>query len=223
MVAIDEEIAALAHKDVSELRKAWRRLYRSEPPPRLSRDLLTRAVAYKLQEREYGGLNKATKRKIARLAHGLVTDGHVTLDPGIRLKPGARLVREWRGVAHSVIVLDKGFDYHGRRYRSLSKIAREITGAPRFDPSLIRLIVMAHGLREKLLAGDGASLGEIAAREGMHRSYFTRVLRLAFLSPKITNAILDGHHPPDLNAARLMRTYGLPIEWQVQESALGFS
>jgi DNA invertase Pin-like site-specific DNA recombinase len=94
---------------------------------------------------------------------------------------------------------------------------------PRPDPSLIRLIVKAHGLREKLLTGDGASLGEIARREGVHRSYFTRVLRLAFLSPNITNAILDGRHPPDLTAARLMRTYGLPIEWQVQESALGFS
>ena len=94
---------------------------------------------------------------------------------------------------------------------------------PRPDPSLIRLIVKAHGLREKLLAGDGASLGEIAKREGIHRSYFTRVLRSAFLSPKITNAILDGRHPPDLNAARLMRTYGLPLQWRAQERALGFS
>ena len=136
MSGIEAEIAALTDRDMSELRKTWRRLYRSEPPARLSRDLLTRAIAYKLQERVHGGLNKTTKRKIAKLAQSLETDGHVTLDPGIRLKTGARLVREWRGVAHSVIVLDKGFDYDGRRYRSLSKIAREITGAhwsgPRF-------------------------------------------------------------------------------------------
>ena len=94
---------------------------------------------------------------------------------------------------------------------------------PRPDPSLIRLIVKAHGLRDKLFAGDGVSLGEIARREGMHRSYFTRVLRLAFLSTEITNAILNGCHPPDLNAARIMRTYGLPLEWRAQRDALGFS
>ena len=94
---------------------------------------------------------------------------------------------------------------------------------PKPDPSLIKLIVKAHKLRETLIAGDGASLSEIARRAGMHRSYFTRVLRLVFLSPKITSAILDGRHPPDLTAARLMRTYGLPIGWRAQESALGFS
>jgi hypothetical protein len=136
MVAIDEEIAVLADGDISELRKAWRRLYRGEPPPRLSRDLLTRAIACKLQERAHGGLGKATKRRIAKHAMGLKTDGHMILEPAIRLKPGVRLVREWRSVAHSVIVLDDGFDYRGRRYRSLSRIAREITGTrwsgPRF-------------------------------------------------------------------------------------------
>ena len=109
---------------ISKLRKVWRRLHGSEPPPRLSRDLLTRGVAYKIQERAHGGLSKATKRKIAKLAQSLEADGHIILDPGIRLKPGARLVREWRGVAHNVIVLDTGFDYDGRHYRSLSGIAR---------------------------------------------------------------------------------------------------
>jgi hypothetical protein len=136
MAEIEKEIAALADLDTQELRDRWRRHYRNEPPPHLSRDLLTRAIAHRIQERAHGGLGKATVRKLRCLAQALETEGDAAFKPGISVKPGARLIREWRGEAHSVIVLEDGFDYNGRRYRSLSKIACEITGAhwsgPRF-------------------------------------------------------------------------------------------
>ena len=136
MTGIEPEIAALASMATHELRVKWRRLYRAEPPARLSRDLLIRAIAFQMQERVHGGLNKTTKRKLRSLAQTLETEGNTAFDPGLSLKPGTKLVREWQGETHSVIVLEEGFDYDGRRYRSLSKIAREITGAhwsgPRF-------------------------------------------------------------------------------------------
>jgi hypothetical protein len=120
---------------LGELRSEWRRLYRSEPP-RISRDLLIRGIGYRLQVIQHGGLGKATCRKLKTLAKMFRTTGRVAPDPGLSLKPGARLVREWHGRTHTVTVTEEGFDYAGMSYPSLTKVARKITGAhwsgPRF-------------------------------------------------------------------------------------------
>ena len=135
-VALPERLTVLATLDATSLRAEWRRLYRSHPPKRAGRDLLARAIAYKLQERALGGLSAATKRRLRALAEQLETGDGTAFDAGIALKPGAKLVREWGGDTYVVIALDDGFEFDGRRYRSLTKIAREITGAhwsgPRF-------------------------------------------------------------------------------------------
>jgi hypothetical protein len=119
-----------------QLRAEWRRLYRAPPPRRLSRDLLRRAVAYKIQEQAYGGLSQTVRRRLQTLARTLAQEGEGALGAGPAFKPGARLVRQWRGEAHCVVVLEDGFLYQDRRYRSLTAIARAITGArwsgPRF-------------------------------------------------------------------------------------------
>jgi Protein of unknown function (DUF2924) len=119
----------------NELRREWRRLYRGEPP-KLSRDLLVRGIGYRLQEIQHGGLGKSTRRKLKTLAKMFRTEGRVAPDPGLSLKPGARLVREWHGRTHTVTVTDDGFEYAGTTYPSLTKIAIKITGAhwsgPRF-------------------------------------------------------------------------------------------
>lgn len=124
-----------ADASLDELRREWRRLYGNEPP-RISRDLLVLGVAYRLQEIEHGGLGKATLRKLRTLAKTLRATGRVGPTPSLSLKPGARLVREWRGHAHTVSVTEDGFEYAGTNYPSLTKIARKITGAhwsgPRF-------------------------------------------------------------------------------------------
>ena len=91
------------------------------------------------------------------------------------------------------------------------------------DPGLVKLLVRAHALRDKLLNGDGSRLGKVAEREGVSGSYFTRLVRLAFLSPEITKAILEGRHPPDLTAAKLMEASRLPLDWQQQRTTLGFA
>ena len=113
---------------LDELRCEWRRLYRSEPP-RISRDLLVRAIGYRRQEMQHGGLGKSTRRKLRTLAKMFRTEGRVAPNPGLSLKPGARLVREWHGRTHTVTVTDDGFEYDGTSYPSLTKIAKKITGA----------------------------------------------------------------------------------------------
>jgi DUF2924 family protein len=124
--------------DGGALREEWRRLCRSEPP-RTSRNLLLRAIAYRLQEVEFGGLPRWARQSLSGSSSvtGPSVSGELAPKPaGPRLKPGARLVREWHGRTHSVLVRDNGFEFEGRRYRSLTQIAREITGAhwsgPRF-------------------------------------------------------------------------------------------
>ncbi len=122
--------------DHSALRAEWRRLYRAHPPKRVARDLLLLGVAWKIQEQAYGGLGAAIRRRVADLAETLERDGDVTRSRVARLKPGAKLVREWRGETHTVIVGEEGFEWRGCHWRSLSVIAREITGGhwsgPRF-------------------------------------------------------------------------------------------
>jgi hypothetical protein len=118
-----------------ELRREWRRLYRSEPPW-ISRDLLILGIGYRLQEIEHGGLGKSTRRKLQILAKMFRTSGRVGPNPDISLKPGARLVREWHGQTHTITVTEDGFEYAGVSYPSLTKVAKKITGAhwsgPRF-------------------------------------------------------------------------------------------
>jgi Protein of unknown function (DUF2924) len=124
-----------ASASLDELRREWRRLYHHDPP-RISRDLLTLGIAYRIQEIKHGGLGKATLRKLQTLAKTLRATGRVGPTPSLSLKPGARLVREWRGRTHTITVTEDGFEYAGTSYPSLTKIAKEITGAhwsrPRF-------------------------------------------------------------------------------------------
>lgn len=128
-------LEALCDLTPDELRKEWRRLYRSQPP-RLSRDLLIRAVAYRIQELRYGGLSKATRRKLASLVEARDSGAEMAKEGAQRIRVGARLIREWNGRTHTVTVEKDGFSYAGQNYRSLSAVARDITGArwsgPRF-------------------------------------------------------------------------------------------
>ena len=134
-VDISIELARLDSLTILELRQEWRRLHQTPPPMRLSRDILLRGIAYKLQERVLGGLSKSTLRKLQ--GSGSDSSSSITKRrPRVSFKPGTRLVREWHGVTHTVVILADGVEWRGQRYRSLSVVAREITGAhwsgPRF-------------------------------------------------------------------------------------------
>jgi hypothetical protein len=152
---LDVEIAALQGAATHDLRIAWRRLYRGEPPRCMTRELMIHALAYRLQERVHGGLAPVTKRKLHSLVAEIEAKGTEAFDPGIVLKPGARLVREWAGQMHTVVVLEEGFEYDGERYPSLSKIAARITGAHWSGPRFFGIRKMKSRPAAQAEAGDG--------------------------------------------------------------------
>jgi hypothetical protein len=136
---VARRLEALCDLNPDELRREWRRLYRSQPP-RLSRDLLIRAIAFRIQELRYGGLSKATRRKLAALVEARGSGAELATKGAQRIRTGARLLREWNGRTHTVTVEEDGFSYTGQHYRSLSAIARDITGARWSGPRFFGLI-----------------------------------------------------------------------------------
>ena len=135
-IDVAKALVRLSEVTIFELRGEWRRLHRTPPPTRLSRDLLIRGITYKLQERAYGGLSTAIARKLERAAADPPGRGAAKPTQPISLRPGTRLVREWRGVTHTALIHADGIEWRGQRYHSLSVVARKITGArwlgPRF-------------------------------------------------------------------------------------------
>ena len=133
---IAAEVAALASLSHRELRMAWRHHYKQYPPKFLNRDLIELGVAWKIQEQAFGGLDSPTKRRLDQLADELEAKSDISRPKRFQLRPGARLIREWRGQTHEVLVATDGYIWNGKTYRSLTKIAKEITGTqwsgPRF-------------------------------------------------------------------------------------------
>jgi hypothetical protein len=124
--SIAAQVAALPKKPTSELKQMWRDLFDREPPG-FSRSYLISRLAYRIQELAYGGLKPGTRAKLNALADALdpkAAPKRVINGPVV----GTQLIREWRGVEHKVTVLADGFEWEGRRYKSLSAVARAITG-----------------------------------------------------------------------------------------------
>jgi hypothetical protein len=135
---LDVEIARLCGLDVSELQARWHTVFRHRPPPHLSRHLLFRVLAYRLQADQLGDLSEAMRR-ILDTSSSPEDAGKRAVDLDQRtadLKPGTMLGREWNGHLHRVAVLADGFAWNGKTYPSLSKVAFAITGTrwngPRF-------------------------------------------------------------------------------------------
>ena len=127
---IPARLAALKSTPTKDLKQQWRELFDSEPPP-FNRRYLESRLAYRIQELAYGGLKPETVRRLERLGEQL--DGGDRKKSGMRAdrdRPitGTRLIREWQGVEHVVTVTADGFEWQGRPYKSLSAIARAITG-----------------------------------------------------------------------------------------------
>jgi len=148
---MDRQIAVLVDQSTPELRLAWRQLHRTGSPDGLSRDLLIRALANQLQEQSYGGVSRALRRRLQTLAEESDRDS-ASFDPGLVLKTGTTLVRQWRGHAHTVLVREDGFEYEGQRYRSLTIIAERITGAHWSGPRFF-------GMTKRSRASVGATAG----------------------------------------------------------------
>jgi Protein of unknown function (DUF2924) len=123
------QLAALKDAPAPALKAKWRALFDMEPPP-YNRRFLESRLAYRIQELAYGGLKSETVERLRAL--GKQYDGKPGARPKVRTErlpiAGTRLIREWQGVEHCVTVRGDDFEYQGRPYKSLSAIAREITG-----------------------------------------------------------------------------------------------
>ncbi len=124
-----QELKDLETRSEDELKDSWYSLYGTKPPQKIHRSLLIAAVAHRMQENALGALKPSVRRHLMQVANGTATSrplpGHVSLRP----RAGTLLVREWGGVTHQAKVLEDGILFRSKRYKSLSEVARVITGA----------------------------------------------------------------------------------------------
>jgi hypothetical protein len=123
------QLAALKGAPAPALKARWRELFDSEPPA-YNRRFLESRLAYRIQELAYGGLSRETLERLNALAKQYSTMDTTERKARPMLRPvnGTKLIREWQGVEHCVTVRIDDFEYLGRPYKSLSSIAREVTG-----------------------------------------------------------------------------------------------
>jgi hypothetical protein len=123
-----EQIKELERADVPTLKAKWKALFKREPPRFAKRGFLTQVLAWEIQARAFGGLKPSVHRQLLALGGPNGGTTQKILQPVVKLHPGVKLVRSWRGVTHEVMVTDKGYLWQGKSFDSLSTIAREITG-----------------------------------------------------------------------------------------------
>jgi hypothetical protein len=133
--AIDQFLARLPGMDYKELRQHWKELFGRDPSPGMRRNHMVPILAYRAQEKAFGGLKVSTLRTLREIASGISSDAQVAYRP----KTGTRYVREFNGKLHEVTVLDDGFEYASETYRSLSEIAKAITGTKWSGPAFFGL------------------------------------------------------------------------------------
>src|SRR5689334_5322961 len=118
---VERAIASLTDLDHATLKARWRALQGGDPPKRLSRQLLLRALAHAMQVRASGGLSPIMKQCLRLLGEELRATGRISsVGSQPAFKPGTRLIREWQGRTHEILVLEHGFQWNGKTYRSLS-------------------------------------------------------------------------------------------------------
>jgi hypothetical protein len=138
MNALEQQLAELPGLSPAQLRSKWRECWR-EPAPDIGPDLLRRGIAWKLQSRVRGDLPSYIKRELERAADRLRRGEELISTGRPSLKPGTRLVRQWQGRVHRVLVLDEGYEYDARRFSSLTQIATAITGTHWSGPTFFGL------------------------------------------------------------------------------------
>jgi hypothetical protein len=138
MTSLEQQLAELPGMSPAQLRAKWRDCWR-KPAPDIGPDLLRRGIAWKLQSRVDGDLPSHIKRELERAADCLRRGEVLTSSSRLSLKPGTRLVRQWRGRVHHVLVLDEGYEYDARRFSSLTQVAAAITGTHWSGPNFFGL------------------------------------------------------------------------------------
>jgi len=126
--SIAKRLAALSALTKPALCDMWKQLFSSAPPPKLRRDLMIPILAHRIQEQAFGSLRAGARGRLRQLSRAFERHPDSTVPSPPQIRPGTRLVRQWRDQVHLVNVEANGYEYQGARYRSLSEIARLITG-----------------------------------------------------------------------------------------------
>jgi len=147
-VDVSKQIAGLRGLPRADLAALWQRLFKKPAPAGIRREFLVPFLAYKIQENAYGGLGTRTRAELRRIAKDVensqVSSGH---PHRVQMRTGMRILREWRGEIHEVLVTDVGYEYRGISYRSLSELARKITGTRWSGPAFFKLDTTNSGTR----------------------------------------------------------------------------
>jgi hypothetical protein len=106
----------------------WHENFSKAPPPTLRKELMVPILAYRMQEKEYGGLSHSARKRLRDIARSIASEKRPQKESQPDSEKGTRLLRSWHGVVHEVVVTDSGYQYRGKMFYSLSKIAKEITG-----------------------------------------------------------------------------------------------
>jgi hypothetical protein len=137
---VSSEVAKLPSFTRQQLLDLWLKLYGRAAPPGIRRELMVPFLGYRIQERAYGGLKAATRAQLLRIARALENPTSTTewlSKP--KIKAGTRILRQWRGEIHEIMVTESGYEYRAASYRSLSEIARKITGTRWSGPAFFGL------------------------------------------------------------------------------------
>jgi Protein of unknown function (DUF2924) len=128
-VTLENRISELPDLPKAKLLAIWSENFNQAPPQTLRKELMVPILAYRMQEREFGGLSHRARRRLQEITSSQKKGKQPpkALESGPEL--GTRIVRSWRGELHEVLVSGEAYEYRGRQYSSLSKIANEITGA----------------------------------------------------------------------------------------------
>lgn len=147
--SIADRLASLAHLSKPALSELWQQLFGKHPPPRIRKDLLLRFVGYRVQEQEFGGLSDGTLRRLRELSKTIDATSDSSTSRRLAIKPGTRLIRQWKDRVHVVNVEEGSYEYKGARYESLSEIARLITGTRWSGPLFFGLKTKAKNSRRQ--------------------------------------------------------------------------
>jgi hypothetical protein len=126
--SLSTQLASLPKMGKDALSALWRQLFQSPPPEQLRRQLIAWILAYRIQEQSYRGLSSSAGQRLRQMARALEKDPGAEISAAPAFKPGTRLIRQWRDQTHVVTVKERGYEYQGSHYQSLSEVARLITG-----------------------------------------------------------------------------------------------
>jgi hypothetical protein len=125
---LTDGISALPALNKAQLLILWHENFSKAPPPKLRKELMVPILAYRMQEKEYGGLSHSARKRLREIAKSIASEKRPQKVSSSGSEKGTRLLRSWHGEVHEVIVTDTGYVYRGSTFSSMAKIAREITG-----------------------------------------------------------------------------------------------